>query len=335
MSDTITPFFASRICHGISNLGSTCYISTSLQCLGHCISFVYPTIAKSIDPNTYPISASLRELYKSTWIKQQVHTPTEFLRAIKPKVESVMNILSQNDVMEFTMLVLDVLNMEIGHAKSHKDTKPNLSGTTKLYDIMDCHWHNSHKLAASYISEIVYGQMINQQKCKLCGHIEHCGDIFCNISLPLAQDHEHLDKMIKAYFEQEIVQINCEKCKLHNVNTNKVVRIWRPPKVLMIHLKRFDHHNRKITSKIDVPATMDLNDYTITNTAPTNYELKAIACHAGSTTYGHYFALVKNPNGSWFMLDDDSQPRQLNTYGDIQSTTFYVLYYEQIHQSIS
>ena len=40
---------------------------------------------------------------------------------------------------------------------------------------------------------------------------------------------------------------------------------------------------------------------------PTTYDLYAVLVHQGaSTRSGHYYAFIKNNNGVWYKMDDDS-----------------------------
>lgn len=331
--DKIITFFASRKSRGIHNIGATCYIATAIQCLGHCLSFAYPMIANPVDVQRSPISSRLRDLYKVMWIVQQPADPTEFVKALEPKLSDMLDLKSQNDVMEFIMLLLDALNNELGEPCPTQERDKTLRGTNKLIDIMDCHWANSHKLAKSHLADIVYGQTVNQTKCSLCGTLEHAGDLFCSLSLPfdpIYTENNSIDKMIKRHFEHENVTRDCDTCKLRNVATSKVNRIWRTPQVLMVHLQRFNHRNQKITSSVEVPPTIDIDSYVLSNKQSTKYELRAISCHSGNTNYGHYYSIVRNANGTWYLMDDDSEPKELSSYTDVQSHNYYIVFYEVV-----
>lgn len=329
--DKIITFFASRKSNGIHNIGATCYLATAIQCLGHCLAFSYPIIANPIDAKRSPISSRLRDLYKVIWIAQECANPSEFVTALELKLGGMLDLKSQNDVMEFIMLLLDALNHELGDACSTKERNMSLRGSQKLIDIMDCHWVNSHKLAKSQLTDIAYGQTVNQTKCSLCGTIEHSGDMFCSLSLPIvAGEQNNVEQLMRQHFENEDVTRDCETCKLRNVATSKVMRMWRIPHVLMIHLQRFNNRNQKITSSIEVPPFIDIDKYVLSNKRSTKYELKSIACHTGSTNYGHYYSIVQNPNKKWYLLDDDTTPEEMQNYTDVPSRNYYILFYEAV-----
>lgn len=331
-ADRLISFFASRTCKGIRNVGNTCYLSTSLQCLAHCLSFAYPIIANSVNTNS-TISYQLRELFKLLWIQQETADPGKLLRALSPRLDDIMPLYQQNDAMEFIMLFIDVITNEIGERAQDKKVDTTLSGSAKLTNIMQVNWVNSHKLAYSYMCDIVYGQTVNQTKCLLCGDIEHRGELFCNLSLAIPSSTNDapidLQAMLKEYFRPESVKRDCDRCRLRNVEATNAARIWRSPQVMMIHLKRFDANNNKIRTRVDVPLTMDIDEFVITDAAA-SYELKAIACHSGATNFGHYFAIVKNPSNQWYIMDDDDPIKPIESPTTVRSDHFYILFYEQV-----
>lgn len=328
-AEKVNSFFGTRNCNGIHNVGNTCYLSTSLQCLGHCLHFVYPVIANKVDPAENPVSYQLREIYKTIWLTRDIASPHPLLKELAPKLKDIMSCFQQNDAMEFIMLLLDILITEQGTKLDGLQPEKSLKGIDKLTNILNCGWVNSHKLAHSYLCDVVYGQTVNQTKCKLCGDIEHRGEVFSSISLALPEGAEstRLADLLATFFEQEQVKRNCDGCKLHNVAATNVARLWRMPQVLVIHLKRFNADNKKVRTAIDVPHALDLDEYVLSK-GDFTYELKAIACHSGDTNYGHYFALVKNPSNKWHILDDEQQPMPIEAPEKVASGQYYVLFYE-------
>lgn len=328
-TDKIISFFSSRTCQGVYNNSNTCYISSSLACLAHCMHFAYPIIANMTENE--PITGALQDIYKNIWIKQVPVHPSTLLNLLQPKLDSIISLHEQNDVMEFVTLFIDILNQEIGKPITPKVQNQQYKGHKKLNDFMICGWVNSHKLAYSYLCDVFYGQNLNQTKCDLCGFIEHNSEIFCNISLSLdLEDNNDITSMINAYFKQESVKRNCDGCKLHNVSASKIARIWRTPQILIIHIKRFTANNMKLRSKVAVPSTIDLDSYTLMPSVATKFELKGISCHGGVTTGGHYFSVVKNPSDQWYIMDDSDKPKPIKSYQEVNSQYFYTLFYEVV-----
>lgn len=322
-------FFCNRTCQGVYNIGNTCYASSFIHCLGHCMTFVYPILSTPKGEKSEVYNA-MRDVYKDIWVSNKVVNPAAFLSVLAEKLDGILQIRRQNDVMEFIMLVLDLLNKEIGVALALRTPVKGLVGTQKLVDNMRCEWHNTHRLAYSDLCDTMYGQCIQQMKCKICGKIEHRSEVFCNLALSFKDGSDTIDDLVRDYFEQELIKQNCESCNLHNVAAFKVPRLWKLSQVLIVQLKRFNSDNSKVINKITLGATLDVDEYVIIKPKDSTctYELVAIACHAGGTNMGHYFSVVKNPNGTWYLMDDEAPPKKLESWTDIDSKNYYVLFYE-------
>jgi len=319
--------FSEHLCKGLINNGNTCYLNSSLTCLAHCSTFTYPVIAYSY--NTCRVYTTLHDLFKTIWVSDQVGDTCDLIAALQPQFKDIMNLRQQNDAMEFIMVFLDILNTELGTTERKAIHNKRLRGANRLVDFMKCSWTNSHALNFSFIVDTCYGQNVLQLKCKSCGGMEHKSEIFLNMAVPLDNSSNGglLEKIIKT-FVHENVQRECDFCKA-KCEGSCSQKIWKLPKLLIIHLKRFDSSNIKVHTPVDVPETIDFNDFVLYDT-DTKFQLKAISCHSGSTNYGHYFSLCKNARGAWYLYDDESEPKQLNSYKDVNSVAYYILFYEML-----
>ncbi|MEN2498222.1 MAG: hypothetical protein MHMPM18_002528 [Marteilia pararefringens] len=149
---------------------------------------------------------------------------------------------------------------------------------------------------------------------------------------------------LQLFVNEEQLQSNnlwyCSKCKNH-VGAYKKIDIWRLPKILIIHFKRFRYNyiNRsKINTFIDFPIQeLDLKDFTVNSAAnnphsdfqkTTKYKLLSIINHFGSLSGGHYTATVYNEVlGKWFECNDSNLYR-INSR-DPQKSNAYILIYRQ------
>jgi len=314
--------------NGIMNIGNTCYLSASLQCLGYCTSFLYPLLAYETDAVKTPVLHELQNMYKVIWIDDKTGNPVTLVNVLGKVVKGQLNMYEQNDAMEFIMILFDLLNQEVGKRLSLEKQNSGIHGYEKLVNLLQTSWINSHHTSYSFLSDIVYGQLVNQTKCSLCGKIEHQGETFCCLSLqvPKADATLTLMSMVEFYFKAEEVKRNCDSCKLHNVEAVNVSRFWRMPSTLIIHLKRFDHLGNKIKTHVSVPFLIDLDDFTIAKT-DSKYVLKAIACHTGDMNFGHYYALVRDKTHQWHRIDDmNVTPVE---FSQVPTSHFYIMFYEK------
>ena len=85
------------------------------------------------------------------------------------------------------------------------------------------------------------------------------------------------------------------------------------PNILVINLKRFEFdYNTMLKSKLnnyfEFPFDLDMKEYLIENHKEINtkYELTGITIHFGFSDYGHYYDLIKSPEGKWYKFNDNT-----------------------------
>lgn len=123
-------------------------------------------------------------------------------------------------------------------------------------------------------------------------------------------------------------------CKQH-VKAGKQMTVNEAPLMLTVHLKRFafDLHTgnmRKISKHIDFSEKLDLAPYMSKDQSKKNtrYSLYAVLVHYGyGCSSGHYYAFVKNTNGQWYCMDDESVTP--TTLDEVLKENAYMLFYQQ------
>ena len=128
----------------------------------------------------------------------------------------------------------------------------------------------------------------------------------------------------------------CPRCETIGAATKRL-RVQRWPRVLVLHLKRFQWNDRgrpgrKIDTAVDVPRTLSLSPYLAEGAATANgggearYELFAAIDHVGSLAGGHYTAAADAGAGEWYAFNDE----RVSGAGDgppKSSRSAYVLFY--------
>ncbi len=124
----------------------------------------------------------------------------------------------------------------------------------------------------------------------------------------------------------------CNRCKLH-VRATKKFDLWRCPRLLIIHLKRFQfsiYNRRKLSVKVDFPVNgLSLAKHIIGDQQTSAlYDLFAVSNHMGDMGGGHYTASAKNiTTGRWFNFDDSNTFEIGDPEHDIVNGSAYVLFY--------
>ena len=126
----------------------------------------------------------------------------------------------------------------------------------------------------------------------------------------------------------------CPKCKNH-VQAQKKLEVFKLPKILIIHLKRFrisGFSREKITLPVHFPLeNLDLRHYISSDEVPPFYELFAVSNHFGALAGGHYTATVKQDQ-KWFDCNDSDVSE---FKGTIDYSSAYVLFYRACSNQVS
>eukprot|EP00659_Diplonema_papillatum_P000118 gene118-178_t len=146
------------------------------------------------------------------------------------------------------------------------------------------------------------------------------------------------------------------------VSAKKAFTVYRAPRILVLHLKRFISNmwgdTKKNPKHVEFPLALDLSRFTSSSSSsssspaakrsrnPNNgsqkagavsvvgdsaeqYELYAVVVHLGrGTQSGHYIAFVKPSNGLWYCCDDEAI-RQVSVDLVLQQQA-YLLFYKRI-----
>lgn len=161
-----------------------------------------------------------------------------------------------------------------------------------------------------------------------CKHVQDTFEQTTNVSLSIDSCNNIYDALNK-YYNDEIVNSTweCEKCKYNMCK--KTTRGWNFPTYLVLHLKRFDSHGKKLNQRIDFPIDdLDMTKHMSIQKGDKNnymYGLYSVIYHTGSTDAGHYYTTTKNLNNNWYLMDDAN----VSAYSEnaIVSSDSYMLFY--------
>jgi len=121
------------------------------------------------------------------------------------------------------------------------------------------------------------------------------------------------------------------------VRAKKCFSVYRPPRVLVVHLKRFVQNDRfgwtnKISRRVQYDEELDLSEC-LSRRAPCSYKLTGVVVHIGSSQHsGHYVAYARSANGVWSLFDDCSV-RQVGIQEVLRSEA-YMLFYQRKGQYV-
>lgn len=158
-----------------------------------------------------------------------------------------------------------------------------------------------------------------------------------NLSIPSSFGSVSLKDCLEEYTKTERMEkigYRCQnkKCKAID-KMEKDITIFRFPKILVIHLKRFSRRE-KITKTVDIPSKLDMRSYAPNSSHNSkdiagSYKLYGMSQHSGSLNGGHYVAQVRDmDDGQWYDCNDDYVGTIRSA--SLSSSSAYVLFYTAI-----
>ncbi|CAM9499152.1 unnamed protein product [Chrysoparadoxa australica] len=140
----------------------------------------------------------------------------------------------------------------------------------------------------------------------------------------------------------------CDVCKEHR-EAVKAMELWRLPNILVLALKRFEHHGNMFKYKLDTEVRfptdgLDMSPHCHGNAVPgaSNkdgiYDLFGVSNHIGGMGGGHYTAYTRDWDESgissqWY-CHDDNRCSPIPT-SSVVSRSAYVLLYRRRHADYS
>ncbi|KAE9417014.1 hypothetical protein Angca_007768 [Angiostrongylus cantonensis] len=126
--------------------------------------------------------------------------------------------------------------------------------------------------------------------------------------------------------------IHCDKCN-EKTNRDKVMTIWRLPRYLIIHLKRFEFlRYEKRMGKCKRVITFPLKQFDPASFVDgkgerSKYECIAIANHYGQLSSGHFVAYARGSGEKWLLLNDCSVKEVSEE--EVDRASAYLLFFER------
>lgn len=319
---------------GLDNIGFTCYLNTTLQCMFSFENFVEDISSQRQDA-TQAISLSLRNIISGDRRKSL----KSLIRALMQKV-NYFRFLQHNDINEFITLFFEQINMEIYNFNKLdiRPVKQSLNSSLLSHFLSKAHksWYNFVKNENTWFNDMCTGQLVHQIICGNCKKIHHNFETFrlLDVDLPPNMDQRQcsLDDALDHYFRKQYINSDddedpnqdrwvCDGCN-ESRQSVKSCKIVRTPAMFIISLKRFKMMNGKFVKNnqhVKIHSSIDLNDHSVG--FDENFELRAVANHIGGMNRGHYNAYCMR-QGSWYLMDDEDT-RKVKSYDDQHAYTVF------------
>jgi len=346
---------------GLTNLGNTCFMNSSLQCLSNTIPLTdyllgYDYRGEINRENCLgtkgELVTSFAELTKYLWLGgDSSFRPEEFksnLGRFAPQFEGN----EQHDSQELLAFLLDGIHEDLNRVRKRPYIEDeDCDGTNDEGDAITA-WSHYLQRNRSIVVDLFQGQLRNTMTCRNlhadgitrgCGRTSVKFDPFMYLSLPISDNCDTLDDCLEKFCEEEWMegdeQWYCDRCKCH-VDATKTIDLFTLPPILIIHLKRFKFGASGQKSKIDRTVRYPLHDWNLSNAKKSRggvyplYDLYAVSHHRGNVGFGHYTAHAKNRfDGEWYHFNDsicqriDPERERLGS-----GSSAYCLFYNRVER---
>ena len=341
-------------CRGLDNVGATCYMNATLQCLAN----IKPVTESLLKPKKYIEMHNNQDICRLTLEYSQVliglfcdnspigsYKPEQF-KATIGELNSLFQGVQANDSKDLIIFLLETLNSELVklHIRTHNiiekenEFNPNIDPTNEAMVFNEF----QKEFTKNYYSAVGFnlcGFQKNIFKCQICGGVSNSFSIFNflifgleaisnqfnlsnnNMQIPFIK-FEHCFQYLKK--TENFDQTYCQKCKKTGMSVYQE-EIYMMPNYLIIILNRGKGNIFKC--KVDIPEQFNSSNFE--QTQKNNiFELIGVVSHFGESGMGgHFIAFCKHYlDNKWRCYNDSIVVECQNDY--LTKGIPYILFYK-------
>ena len=346
---------------GLDNVGATCYMNATLQCLAHLkritehiINYREEGIIK--DQKKYKLSEAYSEVVNAIWRPgdktKRSYPPNRFKRVLG-EMNSLFAKFEANDAKDLLIYFIEQMHTEL-----NKSTETNLNlvmpddmNPMDHQQVLECFVNEFMKKYNSVFSHYCYGSNVSVTLCNGCRVQKFSYQCFSFIIFPLLEAKKNcvLTGKLNPMFYNNYI-LNIEDCFQYNqkieffTGNNQMYcnicqasrdssmqsRISAAPLVLILILNR-GKGNLDFREPFIFWETIDIRNYVEFPQPDNKYFLCGVVSHMGdSGPSGHFIAYCRmSESQKWYCYNDslvnESSFQEINTRG-----TPYILFYQKI-----
>ncbi|KAG9264600.1 ubiquitin carboxyl-terminal hydrolase 36-like [Astyanax mexicanus] len=270
-----------RVGAGLHNLGNTCFLNSTVQCLTYTPPLANYLLSKEHSRACHQSGFCMICIMQNHIIQAFANTgnaikPVSFIRDLK-KIARHFRFGSQEDAHEFLRYTIDAMQ------------KACLNGYPKL---------DRQTQATTLVHQIFGGYLRSRVKCSICKSVSDTYDPYLDIAVEIRQA-ANIVRALELFVKPDVLSgenaYMCAKCK-KKVPATKRFTVHRTSNVLTLSLKRFANFSGgKITKDVGYPEFLNIRPYMSQSSGdPVMYGLYAVLVHSGYSCHaGHYYCYVK------------------------------------------
>ena len=345
---------------GLDNVGATCYMNATLQCLAHIKRITehiinYREDKKLKDTKKFKLSEAYSEVVYEIWLpkdpKKKSFAPNRFKKVLG-EMNSLFAPTAANDAKDLLIYFIEQMHTELNQSK---ETNLNLVMPDNMnpmdhQDVLRCFAEEFMKKYNSVFSHYCYGSNVSVTHCNGCNVQKFSYQCFSFIIFPLLEAKKHCvisGRLNPLNYNNYI--LNIEDCFLYNQklefftgnnqmycnicqaskDSSMQTRISTAPLILILILNR-GKGNLDFKEPFIFWEIIDLRNYVEFPQPDNFYFLSGVVSHMGdSGPSGHFIAFCRmSPNSKWYCYNDsivsESNFNEINTRG-----TPYILFYQK------
>ena len=317
---------------GLNNIGATCYMNATLQCLSNTKKLTEYFLNSFTQKEDQIMSNEYYKLLLDLWDRNKNNksfSPNSF-KEVLSKENPLFKGIAANDSKDLINFLIERFHSELNTKNLNnvnKNDNYSFQVQTNEQIMLNIFLQEFKEKYNSPISELFYGIMEIKSQCQGCQIIKYNFQVFSFLEFPLQQVNQYYYNMGKRllfynngtnpdvdlyecfeyYRKIDLMngdnQMYCMKCN-KSCDALYSTSIYSAPKILIINLNR--GRDAVYECKVYFPEQLNILNFVSYQTGVTFYQLYAVICHLGpSSMSGHFVAYCRNRmDNKWYLYND-------------------------------